>query len=103
MIERRKTQCPERPLIRISSTFFWHLSSDFDLTPISSLQDRAKAVRADALNLGKVEEEDSVYEPMKVGHQVQKYVSVSMAFAPLHIWSIIDDVGSELKHIALMA
>ena len=67
------------------------------------MQDRARAVRADALNLGKVGEEDSVYEPMKVGHQVQKYVLVYMAFAPLHIWSIIDDVGSELKHIALMA
>lgn len=70
-IERRKHDFPDRPLIRISSTFFWHLSSDFDLTPISALQSRAKALNTDASNMGAVDD-DTVYEPMKVGQQVQK-------------------------------
>ena len=66
-------QAPERPSIRISSTFFWHLSSDYDLAPISSLQERARKIRADTINLGKIDEEgESIYEPMKVGQQVQK-------------------------------
>ena len=72
-IERRKAEHPDRPLIRISSTFFWHLSSDFDLAPIPELQQRARAIRADTINLGKVDlEEETAYEPMKVGQQVQK-------------------------------
>ncbi|KAM5530742.1 hypothetical protein V8D89_015602 [Ganoderma adspersum] len=81
-IERRKVENPDRPLIRISSTFFWHLSSDYDLTPIPALQERARSLRADTINLGKTDlEEETVYEPMKVGQQVM----------------------NELKHIALMA
>lgn len=80
-IEKRKASYPDRPLIRISSTFFWHLSSDFDLAPIPKLADEAKALRAEQFNLGKDEGRDVEYPPMKVGHQVQ----------------------SELKHIALMA
>ncbi|KAI9060553.1 Clavaminate synthase-like protein [Trametes sanguinea] len=81
-IERRKVEDPDRPLIRISSTFFWHLSSDYDLAPIPALQERARALKADAINLGKVDlDEEAVYEPMKVGQQVQ----------------------NELRHIALMA
>lgn len=79
-IEKRKTQFPDRPLIRISSTFFWHLNSDYDLNPIESLADKAKALRAEQLNLGKDEGRDVEYAPMKVGHLVQ----------------------NELKHIALM-
>jgi hypothetical protein len=71
-IEKRKTQYPERPLIRISSTFFWHLSSDYDLVPVPSLSSRAHAIHADQTNLGKDDEEESTYEPMKVGQQVQK-------------------------------
>ncbi|KAG9000117.1 hypothetical protein FRB94_002077 [Tulasnella sp. JGI-2019a] len=63
-----------RPLIRISSTFFWHLSSDFDLEPIPSLREAAKEVISNSAPLGD-------YEKMKVGTQVQ----------------------NELKHIALMA
>jgi hypothetical protein len=51
------------------------LSSDYDLTPIPSLAERAHAIRADTTNLGKdQDEEETVYEPMKVGQQVQKYV-----------------------------
>ncbi|KDQ63209.1 hypothetical protein JAAARDRAFT_370974 [Jaapia argillacea MUCL 33604] len=81
-IQRRKRENPDRPLIRISSTFFWHLSSDYDLVPIPSLADRAKAIRANEFDLGKmVEVEEPLYEPMKVGQQVQ----------------------NELRHIALMA
>ncbi|KAJ7597507.1 hypothetical protein C8J56DRAFT_1011891 [Mycena floridula] len=80
-IETRKTSYPERPLIRISSTFFWHLSSDYDLAPIPALAERSKAIRADHINLGNDDAESVVYEPMKVGQQVQ----------------------NELKHIALMA
>ncbi|TBU34661.1 Clavaminate synthase-like protein [Dichomitus squalens] len=72
-IERRKAEHPDRPLIRISSTFFWHLSSDYDLAPIPALQERARALRVDAINLGKIDlEEETAYEPMKVGQQVIK-------------------------------
>ncbi|KAL2127759.1 hypothetical protein VTI74DRAFT_10228 [Chaetomium olivicolor] len=81
VIEERKQKFPDRPLVRISSTFFWHLSSDYDLAPIPALADKAKAVRAEQLNLGKDEGEEVEYRPMKVGEQVQ----------------------NELKHIALMA
>ncbi|CAL1695200.1 unnamed protein product [Somion occarium] len=79
-VERRKTQYPDRPLIRISSTFFWHLSSDYDLVPIPALRNRAQRLVADAMSVDTVDEQ-TVYEPMKVGQQVQ----------------------NELKHIALMA
>lgn len=71
-MERRKVECAERPLIRISSTFFWHLSSDFDLTPIPELADRAKQLRLEQMNLGRDEGDEVAYPPMKVGHQVQK-------------------------------
>ncbi len=71
-IEKRKVSIPDRPLIRISSTFFWHLSSDYDLVPIPKLADEAKALRAEQFNLGKDEGRDVEYPPMKVGHQVQR-------------------------------
>lgn len=80
-IERRKVECPDRPLVRISSTLFWHLNSDHDLAPIPALADRAREVRADQFNLGRDEGEPAEYPPTKVGFQVQ----------------------DELKHIALMA
>ncbi|KAH8102566.1 Clavaminate synthase-like protein [Cristinia sonorae] len=81
-VEKHKATFPDRPLIRISSTFFWHLSSDYDLAPLPPLKERAQALRADIINLGKVDPaEETQYTPMKVGHQVQ----------------------NELKHIALMA
>lgn len=80
-VERRKEKFPERPLIRISSTFFWHLSSDFELKPIAALSDRAKKLRIEQLNLGRDEGDEVEYPAMKVGQQVQ----------------------SELRHIALMA
>ncbi|KAL2755444.1 hypothetical protein ACRALDRAFT_1033207 [Sodiomyces alcalophilus JCM 7366] len=80
-IQRRRQQFPDRPLVRISSTFFWHLSSDYDLAPVPQLAERARQVRAQQFNLGKDEGEEVDYLPMKVGHQVQE----------------------ELKHIELMA
>ncbi|KAI2620927.1 Clavaminate synthase-like protein [Hypomontagnella submonticulosa] len=80
-IAARRRAHPERPLVRISSTFFWHLSSDYDLSPISALAAQAKAVRAANYDLGRDEGEEVEYAPMKVGEQVQ----------------------NELKHIALLA
>ncbi|KAK0208773.1 hypothetical protein DFS33DRAFT_1459400 [Desarmillaria ectypa] len=80
-IEERKREQPSRPLIRISLTFFWHLSSEHDMEPIPALAERSRVIQAAHINLGKDEEEHMVYEPMKVGQQVQ----------------------NELKHIALMA
>ena len=77
-IERRRVEHPDRPLIRISSTFFWHLSSDYDLAPIPALQERACSLRSNTINLGKTDlEEETVYEPMKVGQQVIKCVPSS--------------------------
>jgi isopenicillin N synthase-like dioxygenase len=64
-VERRTRDLPDRPLVRISSTFFWHLSSDFDLAPIPELLERATAI--DPGKPGTV-----AYEPMKVGEQVQR-------------------------------
>ncbi|KAJ8702225.1 hypothetical protein PTI98_000962 [Pleurotus ostreatus] len=81
VIEQRKTTHPDRPLIRISSTFFWHLSSDFDLAPLPALADRARSMRASETSMGPVEDESTLYPSMKVGQQV----------------------SNELKHIALMA
>ncbi|KAK5999092.1 hypothetical protein PT974_01480 [Cladobotryum mycophilum] len=80
-IERRKDEFPNRPLVRISSTLFWHLNSDFDLVPVPELAEKAKKVRAEQANLGRDEGEAVEYPPTKVGHQVE----------------------GELKHIALMA
>jgi isopenicillin N synthase-like dioxygenase len=70
-IERRKVENPGRPLVRISSTLFWHLNSDFDLAPVPELAARAKEVRLDQLNLGRDEGEEAAYPPIKVGHQVE--------------------------------
>jgi isopenicillin N synthase-like dioxygenase len=73
-IQRRKVEAPDRPLTRISSTFFWHLSSDYDLSPIPSLAKRASDARVQSQGQGPSigDLEDTVYEPVKVGQQVQK-------------------------------
>ena len=89
-------------MIRISSTFFWHLSADYDLVPIPELAAKAHARRADAITLGRtdVEEEENIYDALKVGQQVQKYVYPRyFVFAA----RMLTAVPSELKHIALMA
>lgn len=72
VIEDRKARLPDRPLVRISSTFFWHLSSDYDLSPIPELAEKARSVRLQQLNLGKDEGEEVEYPPLKVGEQVSK-------------------------------
>jgi isopenicillin N synthase-like dioxygenase len=79
-IEKRKHEFPDRPLVRISSTLFWHLGSDVDLTPVPKLATRANEVRERQKELGRDEGREVEYPAMKVGHQVQ----------------------AELKHIALM-
>ncbi|POR36364.1 Uncharacterized protein TPAR_03439 [Tolypocladium paradoxum] len=79
-VERRRRECPDRPLVRISSTLFWHLNSDFDLAPVPELAERAHRVRAEQAKLGRDEGDVAAYPPVKVGHQVE----------------------GELKHIALM-
>ncbi|KDR85465.1 hypothetical protein GALMADRAFT_234353 [Galerina marginata CBS 339.88] len=81
VIETRKAAFPERPLIRISSTFFWHLSSDYDLIPIPVMIEKARELRAEHAKAGLSDGDEVHYEPMKVGQQV----------------------ANELKHIALMA
>ncbi|KAJ4147172.1 hypothetical protein LMH87_001714 [Akanthomyces muscarius] len=80
-MRRRAAEQPDRPQIRISSTLFWHLNSDFDLQPVPELKERAKRLREEQEKLGRDEGREAEYLPMKVGQQVE----------------------SELKHIALMA
>lgn len=74
-VARRRAEQPDRPLIRISSTFFFHLSSDYDLAPQPDLAARARAIHAQQFQLGKDEGEIVTYPPMKVGEQVQEYVT----------------------------
>ncbi|KAK0763717.1 hypothetical protein N5P37_003100 [Trichoderma harzianum] len=81
VIEKRKAEFSDRPLVRISSTLFWHLNSDFDLAPVPALAEKAKKVREEQAKLGRDEGEEVQYPATKVGFQVQ----------------------DELKHIALMA
>lgn len=71
-IERRKVDFPGRPLVRISSTLFWHLNSDFDLAPVPELAARADKVREEQAKLGRDEGEPARYPPTKVGYQVQE-------------------------------
>ncbi len=72
IIEKRRVGFPDRPLIRISSTFFWHLSSDYDLVPIPPLIEKARGLRAEYRDAGKSDGDETVYPPMKVGQQVAK-------------------------------
>ncbi len=75
-LARRTAEFPDRPSVRISSTFFWHLASDFDLVPIPALAERARALEGDAAL-----DAAAIYPPMKVGQQVQEYVSLLFALA----------------------
>ncbi len=79
VIDIRKVQFPNRPLIRISSTFFWHISSDYDLIPIPALVEQARKVRLEQFNLGNDEGEEVEYLPMKVGDQVQRQVKILLS------------------------
>jgi hypothetical protein len=58
-IERRKVEFPDRPLIRISSTHFWHLSKTDGLVPIAALKDKASILRAKNLEAGLDEVDES--------------------------------------------
>lgn len=98
-MERRRRDCPGRPLVRISSTLFWHLNSDFDLAPVPALAERARQLRAEQARLGRDEGPAAAYPCVKVGHQVQRYLFSSSS-------SSSSDAGltrcSELKAIDLM-
>lgn len=83
VIAQRKIDYPDRPLVRISSTFFWHLSSDFDLVPLPELAEKAKRVRAEQAQLGRDEGEEVVYPPLKVGKQVERCVYPRTGIATL--------------------
>ena len=72
VIEKRKKEFRDRPLIRISSTLFWHLSSDEMLAPIPGLLSRAKALREEYLKAGMDDDNEPTYPAMKVGTQVQQ-------------------------------
>ncbi|OCF34389.1 hypothetical protein I316_03903 [Kwoniella heveanensis BCC8398] len=61
-IARRRVEHPGRPLIRISSTFFWHLTPDFQLSAIPELGKEAES------RFGPQEE----YGEMLVGDQVRR-------------------------------
>lgn len=84
-IERRKRELPSRPLIRISSTLFWHLGSDFDLVPVPELAEKARKLRTLQSKAGKDEGQETEYPAMKVGHQVQRYVRYPSSACPLAI------------------
>ncbi|KAG7441755.1 uncharacterized protein BT62DRAFT_936863, partial [Guyanagaster necrorhizus] len=71
VIEQRKREHPSRLLIRILSTFLWHLSSDYDLEPIPALAEHSRAIRTAYINLEKDDGEETVYGPMKFGQQVR--------------------------------
>ncbi|CAK7266523.1 hypothetical protein SEPCBS119000_002071 [Sporothrix epigloea] len=72
VVAAHKAAAPDRPVIRISSTFFWHLASDVDLAPLPALADKARQLRSAKAAQGLDEGADLVYAPMKVGQQVQK-------------------------------
>ena len=71
-VRRRAAESPDRPLVRISSTFFWHLASDYDLAPVPGLAERARRVAEEQRRLGRDEGPPAEYPPMKVGLQVQR-------------------------------
>lgn len=71
-VRRRAEEFPGRPLVRISSTFFWHLASDYDLAPVPALAERARVVAEQQRELGRDEGPPTEYPPMKVGLQVQR-------------------------------
>ena len=81
-IEQRKVEFPNRPLIRVSSTLFWHLSPDYDLVPIAALKDQAGKLRAKNLEAGWDEGDEVIYEPIKVREQVRKHDECSKQPTP---------------------
>ncbi|CAK7264618.1 hypothetical protein SEPCBS57363_001166 [Sporothrix epigloea] len=72
VVAAHKAAAPDRPVIRISSTFFWHLASDVDLAPLPALAEKTRQLRSAKAAQGLDEGADVIYPPMKVGQQVQK-------------------------------
>ncbi|EFX00553.1 oxoglutarate/iron-dependent oxygenase [Grosmannia clavigera kw1407] len=91
VVAARRAAQPDRPLIRISSTFFWHLASDWDLAPLPALAARARDVRTQNAAQGRDEGAEVSYPPIKVGQQVQKIMAS---------W---DDLPFELKRLIFRA
>lgn len=91
MIQTRRAANPTRPLIRVSSTFFWHLSSDYELKPISSLEKLAIELHASDSDLPN-------YPSMKVGHQVEQYV-VPSQYMICNILSLSTSGNSVTSHL----
>jgi hypothetical protein len=72
-VEARKRDFPDRPLVRISSTFFWHLESDYVMRPIAECVRRKDEVDEGAdLGKGLGYEGGDGYPEMRVGELVQK-------------------------------
>ena len=72
-IERKKLQVPQRPLVRISSTLFWHLASDYTMKPIEScIAKKEKIDNGTDLGKGLGYEGGEGYPEMKVGAFVQR-------------------------------
>lgn len=90
-MERIRQNTPDRPLIRISSTFFYHLSPDELIEPLPELESRRQEVLKvsadgeDAADGGKTSKSSALqtqeYPRMYVGELVER----------------------ELQHISLMA
>jgi hypothetical protein len=78
-MEGQRSTNPDRPLIRISSTFFYHLSPEEQIEPLPELEERRKMVLSQDKSFQSGEK--TVYPKMYVGELVQR----------------------ELQHISLMA
>jgi len=72
-VERRQREAPDRPLIRISSTFFWHLESDYTMRPIEECVRRARELeKGKDIGPDRGYDGGEGYPEMKVGEFVQK-------------------------------
>ena len=93
-LEKAKRERPERPRIRISSTFFFHLSPQELIAPLPELEERRKQVMGES-------DVSSKYESMYVGELVQRCVTLHKH----HTYALLMRRTScrELQHIALMA
>lgn len=66
-LEKARFMKPDRPHIRISSTFFYHLSPQELIAPLPELEERRKQVVGDV-------DVQQKYEKMYVGELVQRSV-----------------------------
>lgn len=65
-IERSKRETPDRPLYRISSTFFYHLSPQEFIKPLEELEARRQSTIS-------TDRKPVNYEGMYVGELVQRW------------------------------